>query len=352
MTRPGTIVVFPAYDDNPFLRLLLSVAKERGSRIVSTVSLDDLEARLKPLGRGDVLHWNWVAQVSQKPRTPWGAKRSVDRTLRMIDAAQARGVRLVWTLHNTLSHDARNAAQDARLHQELADRADLIHVMNRATQSVVTDFRLPQDRIRYLPHPSYVGVYPAGVDRQAARARLGVADDAFAVLALGHMKRYKGVLDLIDAVALSERKPTLLLAGQGTPSDWKAIDARIPASVQAVRNPKYVPDGETPWWFAAADAMVLPYRRILNSGSAMLAATFATAVVMPDEPAVVGEYGDQDWVVTFDRDDRVRSLASVLDDTTIGWAAKGASAAQFAATLPPREISEQFDDLLCEAVSR
>lgn len=351
MTRPGTIVVFPAYDDNPFLRLLLSVAKERESRIVSTVTLDELEAALKPLGAGDVLHWNWVAQVTQKPRTPWGAKRSVDRTLRMIDAAKGRGVRLVWTLHNTLSHDARNAAQDARLHQELADRADVIHVMNRATESAVTDFTLPEGRIRYLPHPSYVGVYPPAVDRDRARARLGVAADAFAVLALGHMKRYKGVLDLVDAAAAAERSPTLLLAGQGTPADWKAIDSRIPSSLQSVRNPSYVPDGEAPWWFAAADAVVLPYRRILNSGSAMLAATFATAVVMPDEPAVVGEYGDQDWVVTFDRDDRVRSLAAVLDDTSIDWAAKGARAAEFAATLPPREIAERFDDLLCEAVS-
>lgn len=351
MTRPGTIVVFPAYDDNPFLSLLLSVAKERGSRIVNVVSLVELEAALEPLGAGDVLHWNWVAQVTQAPRTPWGAKRAVDRTLRCIDAAKQRGVRVVWTLHNARSHDARNAQQDLRLHQALVDRADAIHVMNRVSADIVTDFSLPDDKVRRIPHPSYVGVYPQTKSREEARAKLGVADDAFAVLALGHMKPYKGVLDLVDAAAAADRKPTLLLAGQGTPRDWKAIDSRIPATLDTVKSPGYVPDGEAPWWFGAADAVVLPYRRILNSGSAMLAATFGRAVVMPDEPAVVGEYRDHDWVVTFDREDRVASLATVLDDTSIDWRSRGEAAAAYAATLPPREIAERFDDLLVDVVS-
>lgn len=352
MTRPGTVLVFPAYGDNPFLRMLLSVAKERGTRIIKAVAVDELQQHLANLGAGDVLHWNWVAQVTQQPRTPWGAKSNVDRVLRMLHAASERGVKIVWTLHNTLSHDARNAAQDRRMHQELAHLADAVHVMNRASAEVVTEFTLPAEKLRYIPHPSYVGVYPKAVERSKARERLGVAEDAFAVLALGHMKRYKGVLDLVDAAAAATRRPTLLLAGQGTSRDWKAIESRIPASLTAVRSPGYVPDGEAPWWFAAADAVVLPYRRILNSGSAMLAATFGRAVVMPDEASVIGEYGDEDWVVTFDRDDRVASLAGVIDDAAIDWAELGDQAARFAASLPPREIAERFDDLLVELVSR
>ncbi|MGO3758923.1 MAG: ABC transporter transmembrane domain-containing protein [Agrococcus casei] len=266
MTRPGTIAVFPAYDDNPFLRLLLSVAKERESRIVSTVTLDELEAALKPLGAGDVLHWNWVAQVTQKPRTPWGAKRSVDRTLRMIDAAKGRGVRLVWTLHNTLSHDARNAAQDARLHQELADRADVIHVMNRATESAVTDFTLPEGRIRYLPHPSYVGVYPPAVDRDRARARLGVAADAFAVLALGHMKRYKGVLDLVDAATgAAVAGPAIIAFG---------IDHALPAVLE---NADWMPlwGAVIVYIVAAAFAAVLLYVYTVNTAKVSQAVLFS-----------------------------------------------------------------------------
>ena len=352
MTRPGTVLVFPAYDDNPFLRILLSVTKERGTRILNAVTVDELERHLATLGRGDILHWNWVAQVTQQPRTPWGAKARVNRVLAMVRAARDRGVALVWTLHNTLSHDARNAGQDLRLHSELAQLADAVHVMNRASADIITEFRLPRERLHYIPHPSYVGVYPPQVERERARHRLGVAEDAFAVLALGHMKPYKGVLDLVDAAAAATRKPTLLLAGQGTSRDWKAIESRIPSSLTTVRSPGYVPDGEAPWWFAAADAVVLPYRRILNSGSAMLAATFGRAVAMPDEPSVLGEYGDQDWVVTFDQTDRVASLARVIDDESIAWSELGDQAARFAADLLPRAIAERFDDLLVDVVSR
>ena len=346
-----SVLVFPAYDDNPFLSILLGSARSAGFRVRSVVALPDFVAEADELGPGDVIHMNWTAQVTQRPRTPWGAAQGIRRLLAAIDRAKARGAKLIWTLHNALAHDARNVQQDARLGSELAARADIIHVMNRATERLVTDYRLPPDRIRIIPHPSYSGVYDRPADsrsQETARELVGASRDRFAVLMLGHMKPYKGALDLIAAAETSSRPLTLMLAGRGTTRDWRAIDAAIGDRLHAVVHRDYVNSDEVPLWFDAADVTVLPYRRILNSGSALLSATFGVPVVMPDEPSVLAEFGDEEWVVTYDRNDQVAGIRRVLNDASIDWAAKGRAALAFADTVRPEVISDRFLALLRE----
>lgn len=338
-----TVLVFPAYDDNPYLAIMHEAASSEET-VRSVVAVQDFLAAADELGTGDVIHMNWTAQVTQSARTPWGAERNVARVLRALRSAQERGVRVVWTIHNAVSHDARNANQDARLATELAAAADGIHIMNRATERLV-DFPVPADRVERIPHPSYLGRYPESPTSAEARKRLGVPEHTFAALMLGHMKPYKGVLDFLAAAETVDRPCTPMLAGRGTTRDWRAIDAAL-GELPAVVHRDYVSDGEVPTWFAAADVTVLPYRRILNSGSAMLSATFGVPVVMPDEESVLAEYGECDWVVTYDRTDPVKGLRRVLNDTSIDWATKGAAAREFAETLRPEEISARFRDLL------
>lgn len=340
-----TILVFPAYDDNPYLSILHAAARADGQTVRNAIALPDFLDAVAELAPGDVIHMNWTAQVTQSARTPWGAERNVRRVLRALDAAQERGVRLVWTIHNAMAHDARNAKQDARLSTELASRADGIHVMNRATEHLV-DFPLPAERVKVIPHPSYLGEYADAPVPIEARERLGVPEGDLAVLMLGHMKPYKGVLDLVAAAERATRPLTMMLAGQGTPKDWRAIDAALTSELRTVVQRDYVAEENVPLWFAAADVMVLPYRRILNSGSAMLSATFGVPVVMPDEESVVREYGDCDWVITYDRNEPVAGIQRVLNDTSIDWAAKGLAAREFAGTVRPEQISRQFGDLL------
>ena len=44
---------------------------------------------------------------------------------------------------------------------------------------------------------------------------------------------------------------------------------------------RYIPDAELQVWLRAADVVVLPFRDILTSGSAILALSFGRAVVAP-----------------------------------------------------------------------
>jgi glycosyltransferase involved in cell wall biosynthesis len=79
---------------------------------------------------------------------------------------------------------------------------------------------LPPERVFYIgnfvPQPRAVGADEA----QALRRRLGLADNAFVIFALGRMVAKKGFQDLLDAFALLEpaidgRPLALLIAGDG-----------------------------------------------------------------------------------------------------------------------------------------
>ncbi|GEK80753.1 glycosyltransferase [Agrococcus baldri] len=337
------IVVFPAYRENPFLGMLLGAAERAGAEIVDTRTLDELEAALAERPAETVLHVHWTNPIAQSTNNPVVAARNAGRFRRMIRRAQQQGAHLVWTVHNVLPHGAKHARVERGIHRFLAGAADRIHVMHPDTAALAAPhYALPADRVRHIPHPSYVGAVPPAADRTAARERLGIAEGALAVLFLGQMRAYKGVLELIHAAgeAAEHRPLVLLLAGNATADETAAIDAALAAHprLTAVRHLRFVDDAELPGWFAAADLVALPYRDILNSGSVLLAATYGAPVLLPAVPHLAREHAGRDWVTLFEGADGLRralgqarvddaaARAAALADAE-AWTADDASAA-------------------------
>lgn len=311
-----SLVVFPAYRDNPYLNLMLLAPRAAGWNVVETLRLEQLEAHLGHLGAGDVFHMHWTAPIVQRADDDHEAARSrLDRFRNVVDAARSRGARLVWTIHNVLPHDARHLDLELELSHYLADAADVVHVMNRDTVAAVSEhYAIDPARVVRIPHPSYQGVYPASVSRSEARAALGLGESERTVLAFGQMRPYKGLDLLIGAVrtlAPAER-PVLLLAGRTSDEDRSTIDTLLGDDVRAVREHDHVEDVDVQRWFRAADLAVFPYRRVLNSGALHLAASFEVPAVLPDEPHLRAEFGDEGWVRWFDPADAEASLAGVL----------------------------------------
>ncbi|GAA3597349.1 glycosyltransferase [Agrococcus terreus] len=345
------VVVFPAYRENPFLGMLLSGAKRDGAEIVDTRTLDELAAALAVRPESTVLSVHWTNPVAQSTRNPAIAVRNALQFRRILRSAKAAGAHVVWTVHNVLPHGARFPRIERWLHRLLAAQADRIHVMHPDTAALTAPhYRLPDDRVRLVPHPSYVGAVGPRADREVERARLGLGAREAAVLLLGQMRPYKGVLELIDAAGAAHRPGglTLLLAGNATPDEAAAIEAAIAArpGLRAVCQLRYIDDAELPRWFAAADVVALPYRRILNSGSALLAATFGTPVLLPDEPHLA-DLGAHDWVTLFSGADGLRAA---LEAVRVDDAAARASAIAFASTWTGEDAGDAYRELLHEAL--
>ncbi|PYY35806.1 glycosyltransferase [Curtobacterium sp. MCBD17_030] len=348
------LAVFPAYRDNPYLNLMLLAPRARRWHVLESLRLEVLEQHLGRLGAGDVFHMHWTAPIAQRADDDLDAARvRLDRFRSAVDAARERGTRLVWTVHNILPHDARHLDLEVELDRYLAEVADAVHVMNVATAAAVAPhYSLDPARVVHIPHPSYQGVYPSSMTRDDARASFGLGPDDHAVLAFGQMRPYKGLDVLVDAVRRlpADQRPVLLLAGRTSDEDRVEIDRLLGDDLRAVREHDHVDDVDVQRWFRAADVAVLPYRRVLNSGSLHLAASFGVPAVLPDEAHLRAEFGDEGWIRWFDTGDAAGSLAALLREP--GVSSEGT--AEFSQRLAPFARSRRYAELLddvCAAAS-
>jgi glycosyltransferase involved in cell wall biosynthesis len=171
-----------------------------------------------------------------------------------------RSVRLLLG-HNVRDHEAGPLA--GALSKAVLRRADRVAVQNRNAASEVSA-ELPGTPVAVVPHP----VEPREVlpDREAARARLGVPSGVPLFLFGGILRPYKGWDVLLAAFRRLRRDvPSAQLVFAGEP--WG--DAELLREEENVRlRLEYLPERERALWFAAADAVVCPYRHATGSGIA------------------------------------------------------------------------------------
>jgi glycosyltransferase involved in cell wall biosynthesis len=343
--------VFPAYTANPYLDLMQRAPRDSGFEFVTLKKLDALYAKGSALDQGDVFHLHWTSPIAQRAADENAASASVATFSRFVDDLKARGVRIVWTVHNRLPHEVPFLEPELELNRFLATRADIVHVMSEQTADVVDDlYPLPGDKVRVIPLPSFHGVYEGVGPTRLARERLGLAPDEATVLFFGRMRAYKGFDTLAAAVdRISERgvvPPTILLAGPVDLSQRDEIERRMPARSRVISHFGHVDAADVHWWFEAADVAAFPFRTILNSSSVNLAATFGVPVILPGEPHLRAQFDAEPWARFYDVDDAVASLADHLihPDPSDHVASMEA----FTLRHSPSTISRRYADLLLE----
>lgn len=350
--RPARrVVAFPAWRENPYISITYLATISRGHDWYGATELDDLLTRLATCGDGDVLHLHWTAAVCQAAKSPIEARARRDRFVAEVTALQARGGRLLWTIHNRLPHDLRHRDLEIELCQFLADVADCVHAMSPSTIDMVSDvFALDPQRVVVVPHPSYQGLYADRLgDRERARLHLGIDMDRHAVLFFGQMRPYKGLQHLFDAFAkLAERQqelPVLLLAGSANAATREEITAALPEAVDVVRDHRHIPEAELPLWFSAADLAVFPYTAILNSGSVHLSATMGVPVVLPGEDHLREQFGSESWVRFYDPQHPGDGIATILAESA-SYVADKVQMREFSDRLAPWRVSRQIADVI------
>ncbi|MGI6879166.1 glycosyltransferase [Microbacterium sp. gxy059] len=352
MREGSSVLVFPAWRDNPFLNMLALAARAEGHRFLGSTTYDGLLLQLRRLGAGDVLHVHWTHPLLQTAETADDAEVRLERLREQFAELSDRGVSVVWTIHNHLPHELSYADAERRLYRLLADAANAIHVMAPATPEVVSDVvALDAAKVRIIPHPSYEGIYDTSIDRASARASFDLAATDRAVLFLGQIRPYKGVDSLISAAAaasLPDQDIVLMLAGAIREIPLDDFVASVPDELRTITHLSFVDDGDIGRWFRAADIAVFPYRAILNSGSLHLAASFHTPAILPDEPHLRAQFGDERWVAFFDPARPSESIAELLSDPSLFADVDAADFRAFADPISPWEVSRRYAALLDE----
>ncbi|BCY14114.1 glycosyltransferase [Actinoplanes sp. L3-i22] len=119
------------------------------------------------------------------------------------------------------------------------------------------------------------------------------ADGVTRLLYFGTIRPYKGLEDLIEAFATLDPSYRLTVVGE-TWEGWTRPGELIAASSARDRITfvnRYVPDTEVNEYFAAADAVVLPYRRSSASGPLHIAMSHGLPVVVTSVGGLVEAAG-------------------------------------------------------------
>jgi glycosyltransferase involved in cell wall biosynthesis len=121
---------------------------------------------------------------------------------------------------------------------------------------------------------------------EEARVLQGLEKNRFYLLFFGQIKESKGLDILLEAMNLVHDPDIhLVIAGSAQDVDPQdLIESLVEPDVQ-IRihlHHRYISDQERDSWFKACDAMILPYRRIYNSGVLMMALSYGKTVIASD----------------------------------------------------------------------
>ena len=290
-------------DPNPYQRLLYEACAQHGMRVHYVGDLtpsQTLNVLLLPLelavwrARGwDTLHVHWVFgfRLPGAGRVPGVARLSELWYRAVLAFAQRLGLRLVWTAHNTLPHEP-VFEDDAAARRALVGASDLVVTHSSATLRALEEIDARPRRSAVIPP----GPFHPKVDPGGLRAPGSGSSGARKLLFFGKVIAYKGVEDLLEA---ADRVPSdldvrIVVAGECLDGDLRPrieeLAARAGERVELWLE--RIPDDEVTRLMSDADAVVLPFRRVTTSASALLAMEHGRPLVLPDLPAFEDLPGD------------------------------------------------------------
>lgn len=213
----------------------------------------------------------------------------------------ARRMPLVLTVHDVKPHVKKFFRSRwvmrryyRRFHRFIVHFAD-------GRRQMVDDWNLPGDRIDVIPHG--LVPLPARPEMAEARRQLKLPADAGIVLFFGSIRADKGISVLVPACEdLFRRRPDALLVIAGnTPrrGDFDPHAARIAQAGISSRTRtfiRFIEENEVDTFFAAADVVVLPYRRFESQSGVLLRAYSHEKPVVASALGAMGEAVKADGV--------------------------------------------------------
>ncbi len=271
-------------------------------------------------GQGDVCHLHWPDHMFNQ-RSAARAALGSRALLHMLGEARRHGTRIVWTVHNLRAHDGLHPALERAFWPEFLSMVDgAIHLSRAGREAAEAQFpQLAERRAWIIPHGHYRSEYVPTRNREDARAARGLSDAEAVVLFSGRIRPYKNVPALLRAFREYDSADARCLV-TGAPASrelrqelqaFGQSDPRVRLELQHLRR------ADLANALTASDLVVLPYREILNSGSALLALSLDRPVLVPRRGALA-ELADAvgaQWVRCYDGE-----LTGEMLRDAISWA--------------------------------
>jgi D-inositol-3-phosphate glycosyltransferase len=244
-----------------------------------------------------------------------------DRTALML-YYRLLGKKIVFTVHNV--NAGKRDLKDSYLNRiTLRVQYRLAHHLfvhtEKMKRELLDEFGVRSERVTVIPFGINNAVPHSAITPQEAKRRLGLKADEKTVLFFGRITPYKGLDDLIPVfIKLLDRHENYRLVIAGRPAEyeeyWRGLRNKIEKEAGRGRillDDAFIPDDEVEIYFKAADALILPYRDIYQSGVLFLGLSFGLPVLTADVGCLADEIVEGQNGFVFrpgDRDDLANAI--------------------------------------------
>jgi len=273
------VTVFPThFNENPYLAIFCKKLQTTG-----VIAQNDAQFTIKWLlynkANVKILHFHWIHMYSE-------AKNDVKAFIKLIGfytklrIATFLGYKIVWTVHNIMPHETYHKALQCWIRKKLANIA---HVVTHCEYSKnVIEQKFKKRHVDVIMHGNYVEKYPNVVSKSIAREYLRLPQDSKIYLCFGLIRKYKGIEELMLSFnKFKIDKKLLMIVGKPLCDVLNNIYKYVEKCNYIKVVPHYIPDEEVQYYFNAADFVILPYKRIMSSGTVLLAMSFAKPLIVP-----------------------------------------------------------------------
>jgi D-inositol-3-phosphate glycosyltransferase len=197
--------------------------------------------------------------------------------------------KVVLTVHDVSSFsNSSNSSVIGKLVYKLTDR---IITHNEFSKSEIINVNANLSScISIVPHGNFTPFINVQYDKEKSKEQLGIPNNRRILLFFGMIKKVKGLEVLLSALkGVIKQNPDILLVIAGKPweNDFSAYQKIIDEnnlSEYILLHAKFIPQEDVEHYYCASDLVVLPYKKIYQSGVLMMALSYERPVLVSDLP--------------------------------------------------------------------
>lgn len=257
----------------------------------------------------DIIHIHWPSTIYQHENL---VKNMIKIFLLFIQLfiLKIKKVDIVWTIHNIYPHEYKNKKIEKFVRQIIIDNCRIIFSLGEGIKrSILNEYKLTENKIKVIKHGHYFGEYPENYFY--SRESLNIKQDDVVFLFIGQIKAYKGIEELIDSFTKAEiENSKLIIAGNPTKEMNSYIKEINHESI--IKITQFIPDDDLVSLIGVCDYVVLPYKNITTSGTAILAASYNKPIILPDNECIRDYFNEE--IAIFFKNNTEKSLVNALHE--------------------------------------
>ena len=197
--------------------------------------------------------------------------------------------KVVLTVHDVSSFsNSSNSVLIGNLIYKLTDR---IITHNKFSKSEIINMNSNLfSYISIVPHGNYTPFINIQNDKGMSRNKLGIPNNRRVLLFFGMIKKVKGLEILLSALkGVVKKNPDVLLVIAGKPwgnnfSNYQKIIDKNNLSEYILLHTKFIRQEDVEHYYCASDLVILPYKKIYQSGVLMMTLSFERPALVSDLP--------------------------------------------------------------------